>query len=148
MDTDASFVEQNRRELDRMRGIVERASDDDLRRPVHDAWSVAEALGHIAFWDARAIVLAKRMERGIPFTPDDDEPDEVDWINDSALMLIQAIEPREVARLALRLAEEADRRVAALPPEKMWPADPSSPLYPLRADHRGEHVDLIEKGLG
>ena len=56
--------------------------------------------------------------------------------------------PREAARLALRLAEETDARVASLPPAKLWPLDPSSLINPLRAAHRGEHLDEIEAALG
>jgi hypothetical protein len=57
------------------------------------------------------------------------------------------VEPRELAQLALRIAEETDRRVASLPPESMWPADPNSPINALRASHRGEHLDDIEASL-
>jgi hypothetical protein len=30
----------------------------------------------------------------------------------------------------------------------MWPDDATSPLNPLRAAHRGEHLDEIEAALG
>ena len=131
-----------------MRAIVERCSDDDLKRQVNEHWTVAGVLGHIAFWDARAIVLAERLESGRAFTPDDAEPEDVDWINDSTRPLIHAIAPREAARIALELAEKADRRVAPLDPQKVFPADPNSPINPHRAGHRGEHLDQIEAALG
>src|ERR687888_2807415 len=147
MPIDPAIVEHNKRELLRLRAIVERCSDDDLKRQVNEHWTVAGVLGHIAFWDARAIVLAERLERGRAFTPDDAEPEDVDWINDSTRPLIHAIAPREAARVALQLAEEADRRVAPLDPQRMWPKDPNSPLNPHRAGHRGEHLDQIESAL-
>src|ERR687892_465459 len=62
--------------------------------------------------------------------------------------LSHAIEPRRLAELALRTAEDTDGRVASLPPERMWPGDPESPINPLRATHRGEHLDQIEAVLG
>ena len=82
-----------------------------------------------------------------PFVPDDDEPEDVDWINDSTKPLIEAIEPRAAAELALRLAEETDALVAALPPERMYPQDTESPLNAFRSAHRAEHLDQIEAML-
>ena len=115
--------------------------------PVNDYWTVAAVFGHIAFWDARVLALADKLERGVPFSPSDAEPEDVDWINDASRPLIHAIPPRQVAQLALRIAEETDARVATLPPERLWPRDPDSPLYALRASHRGEHLDDVEAAL-
>jgi hypothetical protein len=148
MSRDPEYVEENARELERMRALVERLGDDELRAHVYERWTVAEVLAHIAFWDARQLALAEKLERGVPFSPSDDEPEDVDWINDSAHQFIQAIDPRAAAGLSLHLAEETDARMAALPPDRMWPADPASPLNPLRATHRGEHLDDIEAALG
>src|SRR5437879_355851 len=99
MSTGRGYVEENARELDRMRGIVGRLSDDDLLRQVNEHWTVAGVLGHIAFWDGRALALGEKLDRGEPFTPSDDEPDDVDWINDASRPLIHAIPPREAAEL-------------------------------------------------
>ena len=123
MSIDRSFVEQNAREQERLRALVGRLSDDQLRSSVNEYWTVAGVLGHIAFWDARVLALADKLERGVPFSPSDSEPEDVDWINDASRPLIHAIAPRVVAQLALRLAEETDRRVASLQPDRMWPID-------------------------
>jgi hypothetical protein len=147
MSGDRSYVEENTRERERLRALVERLDDDELRRPVNEHWTVAGVLGHIAFWDGRALGLAGKLERGVPFTPSDDEPEDVDWINDATRPLIHAIPPREAARLALLVAEETDGKVASLPPDRMYPVVPDSPLNPLRADHRAEHLDGIEAAL-
>ena len=148
MATDGSFIEQNDRERERMRLLIERARDADLSRPVNDFWTVAGVLGHIAFWDARALFLAGKLERGQAFSESDAEPEDVSWINDSTRPLILAIPPRDAAKLAFGIAEQTDEKVAALPPEKMWPLDTTCPLNPLRASHRGEHLDEIETALG
>jgi hypothetical protein len=148
MSADRSYVERNMRERERLRALVERLSEDELRRPVNEQWTVAAVLGHIAFWDARSLWLADKLERGEAFSPSDVEPEDVSWINDSTRPLIHAIAPREAARLALRLAEETDRRVASIAPERTWPNDPKSLLNPLRAEHRAEHLDEIEAALG
>lgn len=130
-----------------MRRLVEAVTDDDLRRQVNDDWTVAGVLGHVAFWDARAAWLAEKLQRGVPFDESDVEPEDVSWINDSTRALIHAIPAREAARLALRQAEETDRRIAALPSEKMYPADPTCPLNAFRSQHRREHLDEIEAAL-
>lgn len=142
-----SYVEENARELERLRALVDRLTDEQLAASVNEDWTAAGVLGHVAFWDARALFLGGKLERGVAFTPSDDEPEDPDWINDSARPLIEAIPPRDAATLAVRLAEEVDRLVASLPPEGMWPLDPNSPLNPLRADHRAEHLDQIEAAL-
>jgi uncharacterized damage-inducible protein DinB len=147
MADDRSYVEENTRERERMRAIVERVSDDELRIPVNPHWTVAAVLGHIAFWDSRILSLADKLERGEPFISSDTEPEDVDWINDASRALIHAIPPREVARLALEIAEETDARVATLPADRLWPRDPDSPIYATRASHRGEHLDEVEAAL-
>ncbi len=147
MPLDRSYAEQNDRERERLRELVARLADEELRRSVNEHWTVAGVLGHMAFWDARVLALADKLERGVAFSPSDDEPEDVDWINDAARPLIHAIPPREAAELALRIAEETDRRVTLLPVDRLWPNDPDSPLNPLRADHRGEHLDQIEAAL-
>jgi uncharacterized damage-inducible protein DinB len=145
-----TFAERNRAELERLRALLERVSDGELRRPVNESWTVAGVLGHIAFWDGRALFLARKLLDDRPFTSSDDEPEDVDWINDSTRPLIHAIPARAAAELALRIAQETDALMASLPPDlvaRAWPADPSSPLNPLRASHRGEHLDEIEAAL-
>jgi hypothetical protein len=147
MPPDPSHVEQNTRERERMQALIDRLSDDDLRKQVNPHWTVAGVLGHIAFWDGRALALAEKLARGVPFSESDDEPEDVDWINDASRPLIHAVPPRDLADLALRIAEETDARVASLPPERVSPADPESPITALRASHRGEHLDQIEAAL-
>ena len=147
MSADRAYVEQNDRERERLRALVGRLDDAALRSKVNEHWTVAGILGHIAFWDSRALWLAGKIERGEAFSPDDVEPDDVTWINDSARPLIHAIAPREAGRLALRMAEEIDARVASLEPLQLWPANPKSLLNASRASHRAEHLDQIEAAL-
>jgi hypothetical protein len=144
---DRGYVEENTRERERMRSIVESSTEEILNAPVNAYWTVAGVLGHIAFWDARILSLADKLERGEPFSPSDTEPEDVDWINDASRPLIHAIAPLEAARLALQIAEDTDARVATLPPDRLFPRDPTSPLYAVRASHRGEHLDEIEAAL-
>ena len=130
-----------------MRAVVTRLSEPQLGAMVNEYWSVAGVLGHIAFWDGRALYLASKLQRGEPFTASDDEPEDVDWINDSSRPLIHAIAPRALAELALSIAEETDALVASLPDKLLAGLDESSPLNPLRANHRGEHLNEIEAAI-
>jgi hypothetical protein len=141
-----SYIAANDRERDRLRRLVEGLDDDALTTPVNEYWTIAGVLGHLAFWDIRVLLLADKIDRGEPFGPEDAEP-EGDWLNDATRPLIHAIQPRDVAQLAVRVAEETDARVAELPLDRMSPRDPDSPLYAVRGDHRGEHLDEVEAAL-
>ena len=99
-----SFISENTRERERLRALVERLDEGELRMPVNEFWTVAGVFGHIAFWDARVLALADKLERGVPFSSDDNDPEDVDWINDASRPLIHAVPPKELAR-----AHAADR---------------------------------------
>jgi hypothetical protein len=45
------------------------------------------------------------------------------------------------------IAEETDELVASLPDELLAGLDETSPLNPVRANHRGEHLDEIEAAI-
>ena len=147
MIVDRSFVAANGRELARMRALVSRLNDRQLGAMVNEYWSVAGVLGHIAFWDGRALYLAGKLQRREPFTTSENEPEDVDWINDSSRPLIQAIAPRALAELAVSIAEDTDELVSSLPDELLADLDETSPLNLLRANHRGEHLDEIEAAI-
>ena len=68
---DRSYVEENTRERERLRALVERLDEGQLIRPVNEHWTVAAVFGHIAFCDARVLSLADKLERGEPFSPFD-----------------------------------------------------------------------------
>src|ERR1051325_3559561 len=113
---DRSFVEKNRRELERLRKLVERLDDRGLQAHVNELWTVAAVLGHIAFWDGRALHFAERLARGDEVSPDDAEKGDIDWVNNAMRPLLHAIPPRAAAEIALRTAEDTDERVASLGP--------------------------------
>lgn len=144
---DRSFVAENSRELNRLRSLVARLTDSQLATKVNDHWTVAGVLGHAAFWDGRALFLAQKLSRGEAFSPSDEEAADVDWINDSTRPLIHAAAPRAMAELAVAIAEETDGVMAALTPDVLATLDDSSPLNPVRASHRSEHLGEIEAAL-
>jgi hypothetical protein len=144
---DRSFVAANGRELARMRALVSPLSDRQLGAMVNEYWSVAGVLGHVAFWDGRALYFARKLQRGEPLTAAENEPEDVDWINDSSRPLIHAIAPRALADLAVSIAQETDQLMASLPDELLAGLDDNSPLNPVRAGHRSEHLDEIEAAI-
>ncbi len=146
MTEDRPYMQVNDRERARLREFINGLDDDALAAPANDFWTVAGVLGHMAYWDIRVLVLAEKIDRREPWVAGDAEP-EGDWLNDSTRPLIHAIAPREAARLALRIAEETDARVAELPLDRMAPLDPDSPIDPARGEHRGEHLDELERAL-
>jgi len=47
----------------------------------------------------------------------------------------------------MRIAQETDELVASLPDELLARLDETSPLNPVRANHRGEHLEEIEAAI-
>ncbi|MGH2491745.1 MAG: DinB family protein [Candidatus Limnocylindria bacterium] len=148
MPADRSHDAENDSQRERLRSLVSRLTDEQLRRPMPGGWTVAAMLAHVGFWDARAIFALDKWRRGTPPPPGDYEPDDVAWINDSAKPLCLAIAPRDAARLALRLADEADAGVKALDDEMVEKVRKVGPFNVSRAEHRREHLDDIERALG
>ena len=143
MTVDRSFVERNRAETARIRSLVERLSDDDLKRPVGEHWTVAVALAHLAFWDRRVLAVLDASEReGMVSAPAIDIV-----VNDISLPLWMAIPPREAARLAIATAEELDQRLESLSPDLLEQIAAYNMRYVVRALHRGEHLDEVEQAL-
>ena len=147
MTDDRSYIQDNDRERERLRALINRLDDDALAAPANEYWTVAGVLVHMAYWDNRVLVLADKIDRGEPWVPSDAEP-EGDWLNDSIRPIIHAVAPRAAAELALRIAEETDARVAVLPLDRMYPLDPESPISAARSVHRGEHLDELERASG
>jgi streptogramin lyase len=144
MEKDRSYVEANRRSLERMATFVETATDDDLRTEMPAGWTVSAVLGHLAFWDRRVQVVLDMVEEGVKPPPYDEGS--VDWINDTAKRFLLAMEPRALARLALEIATQTDERVAQLSDEVL---DEATQLWftERRCDDRNEHLDEIEQAL-
>jgi hypothetical protein len=140
---------ENDAERERLRLLVTRLSDAELSRPMPAGWTVAGMLSHIAFWDARVVALLDKWAGGAEPSPADYEPEDVDWINDAAKPLGLALPPRTAAELSLRLAEEADGKVAKLSDAEIERIRTGGPTFNLsRWEHRREHLDDIERALG
>jgi hypothetical protein len=150
--TDHSHIAQNEAERRRLQALVARLTDQDLARPLAGGWTIASVLGHAAFWDQRILALLHTWKTaGIASPPpglDDLDEGHVDWINDSVKPFLLALPPRKCAELAVAIAEEVDREVAALSEElQAANAKIGSPLNLQRAEHRREHLEEIDAAL-
>ena len=143
---DRSFVAENDAERERLRSLIRRLGDEALRRALPAGWTVAAVLAHVGFWDARAIYWLDKYAEGIEPTPYEHENTEA--VNESAKPLCLALPPRDAAKLALRLAEEADGKVKALSDAMLAKIELTGVPFNLsRAIHRKEHLDDIESAM-
>jgi hypothetical protein len=148
MSDDRAYVAANNAERARLSAFVAQCTDADLAHPMPAGWTVAGVLAHVAFWDQRAAVLLERWQRDGVAPPKGDAAD-VDWINDAGKALFQALAPRRAAEVAVASAEAVDRAAERLPQELVdRNAAAGTPVNLLRATHRREHLDEIERALG
>jgi hypothetical protein len=148
MAADRSYVAENRAQLERLRALVGKLSDRELARPMDAGWTVAGILAHLAFWDQRIVTLVDRWADGRGTPPPAYDEAAVDWINDAGKPLCLALPPRVAARMAIDAAVAADDRVAGLS-EALLAANAAAgrPISVLRAEHRREHLDEIDRTL-
>jgi DinB family protein len=147
MSVDRSFVSQNDAERARLEKLIGRLTDADLQRPMPAGWTVAGVLAHLAFWDQRAFLLLERWQKdGV--TPPANQAADTDWINDAAKPMFLAMPPRRAAELAVAIAVATDRKVASLSDDLVQRnAQAGTPVSLVRAAHRREHLDEIERAL-
>jgi hypothetical protein len=149
MAADRTYVSENRAELERLRALVDRLSDQELSRPMEAGWTVAGVLAHLAFWDYRIVTLLDQWgPDGRGTAPRAIDEAAVDWINDASKPLCLGLPPRVAARMAIDAAVAADQRVAGLLETQLAVnKDAGGPISVLRAEHRREHLDEIERAL-
>ena len=142
---DRPFVEENAKERERLRSLIERLSDEQLGTSMENGWTIAAALAHIAFWDQRSLTLMKRWK----VTEVAPSPIDIDLTNDSLLPLWLALPTRSAAKLAVSSAEAIDRELEEAPPELISEIEKLGERLRLyRSIHRKMHLDEIENMLG
>ena len=141
---DRQFIEENAKERERLRSLVERLSDEQLSIPLEDGWTIAVALAHLAFWDQRSLALMRKW-KSTGVTP---SPIDIDVTNDSLLPLWLALPPRSAAKLAVTSAEAIDREIEEAPSELISEIQKLGDKFRLhRSVHRKMHLDRIEEFL-
>ena len=139
-----SYTENNRAERERLAALVSRLSDEQLSTPMEAGWTPSAVLGHLAFWDQRALTLLKHwQEHGIG-------PSELDTdiVNEAMRLHCLAIPPRAAAELALSCAAAIDAAIDRLSPEMLADVETNGRTVHLdRGAHRRMHIADIERAV-
>jgi hypothetical protein len=142
----SAYTKHNAAEREHLEKVIARLSEKDYSRPVGaSGWTVTSALGHLAFWDQRALALIAKWKReGIGPSAMD-----TDVVNDTLVWLCAAIPGREVARLAREAAAAIDREIDSLPVDLLARMEKDGTAVRLdRGLHREHHLAQIERALG
>lgn len=144
MPVSTEIAESNRAETERLRQLVKTADRDMLRAKLPNGWTVAGSLGHLAFWDRQHLGILKAWAAGK--TPTGAYEGQV--FNDAMQPLLELIPPEQIAAAALKAAEEIDEFLLEIPDSVIDAALAApNPPHLNRGDHRGHHLDLIDKAL-
>ena len=138
------FIGENALQRQRLKSLINRITDAQLNLPMKNAWTIAVALAHLAFWDQRCLALMRKWKSsGVsPSTID------IDVTNDSLLPLWKALPPRAAANLALSSAEAIDRELEEAPSGLVSSIEHLGERFRLyRSEHRKLHLDEIEEFL-
>jgi hypothetical protein len=130
----------------RLTALVNRLNDRDLARLVGDkGWTVAAYLGHLAFWDQRALLLLRKWsQEGIGPSPYD-----TDIVNEAVRTICLALPVRAAAKLAVSIAAAVDEEIDSLDPKFLKQVETDGKSVPLdRGRHREHHLRLIEEAIG
>jgi hypothetical protein len=139
-----TFVQENARELKRMRAIINGLTDEELNLHLYAGWTISVALAHLAFWDQRSLVLIRKW-RNSGISP---SPIEIDVVNDSLVPLFLALPPRISAKMAVSCAEAIDSELEELPEAFILELTALKDTHRLnRHIHRKMHLDEIEATL-
>lgn len=145
MPVSPEVAENNRIQRERLRKLVASLNDVGLRTRLPNGWTVAGALGHLAFWDRQRLCLIRRWAAGDFRSGAYDST----VFNDAVQPLLEMIPPRQLAEAAVRSADEIDALLLELSDQTIEAAlaRPDAP-HVNRGEHRAHHLDRIEKVLG
>jgi len=147
MSVDRSYISENKTQLARIQAVLAGRSDAELARPMAAGWTVAGVLGHLAFWDQRALILLEHWEKKGAAPPANNEED-VDWINDAAKPMFLAVPPRRAAELWLSVAQAVDAKAASFSDDLVARnAAAGTPVSLNRGAHRLDHLPDLERAL-
>jgi len=136
------YVSENKQARERLRKLVNEMTDEELNLIVYkEGWTVAVALGHLAFWDERRRILLKQWnQKGVaPFAHIDD------IVNDTLIPFLLAIPPREAANMAISTAEKLDHELEKISTDMQTAIEALGDRNALnRAIHRKMHMDEID----
>jgi hypothetical protein len=140
---DWHFDIENKRELERLRVLVSRITDEELKLPYYkEGWTVAAGLAHLAFWDQYGLAVLRRWKQdGVVAHSHSDS----NAVNDAFFNIALAMPPGLTGRLAVAAAEEIDREIGTLSAQFVKAVEAlNEPFRLYRSIHRKLHLDEIE----
>jgi hypothetical protein len=140
-----AFTTKNTTWREALTDLVGRLSDADMARAAGGpGWTIGGLLGHMAFWDQRALVLLNRWKSSAIAA----SPIDVDVANDAMRPFLNAIPPGTVRKLATDMASAIDAAIDALSPESLAKVEmEGKPVRLDRGMHREHHMAQILKAL-
>lgn len=141
---DQPFITENTRERERLRALVGKLSDEQLRLDLGGGWTIATGLAHLAFWDQLSLARIRQWKQsGVAASSLD-----LDIINAALLPLLLSIPPRKAVDLAIGAAEAIDDELGQLSPQMIAAIESLGDRRRLfRSIHRSMHLDQIEEAL-
>ncbi|HVP19865.1 MAG TPA: maleylpyruvate isomerase N-terminal domain-containing protein [Spirochaetia bacterium] len=139
-----AYSQKNSEGLERLRSVIERITDEQIDRPAGgEGWTVGGLLGHMAFYDRRALAILKKWKaQGVGTSAMD-----IDVANDAMKPLLDALPRRKASELALEAARAIDAEIESLDPELLAKVEANGTPKLDRAGHRAHHLDQIEKAI-
>jgi hypothetical protein len=138
-----NYNKENDLSRERLKQLVNRINDEELKLVIYkEGWTVAVALGHVAFWDERRTRLYKKwMKSGIVPEPVMD----FDILNDALMTVLLRMPPRAAAEMVVACAEAVDKAIRGLPGEMVLAISRLGDVHALnRGVHRKMHLDEID----
>jgi hypothetical protein len=106
---------------------------------------VATAFADLAFWDGRQRAALEHFAA----TGDQVGDESDDAVNVGLSLILPAVDHASAGRIAIEAAEMVDAVAAALDPAQVATLEAGPNAYLVhRHNHRDEHIDQIEAGLG
>ena len=140
---DRPFEIENWKQLERLRALVSRITDEELDLPYYkEGWTIAAGLAHLAFWDHYGLAVLRRWKQeGVVSHAHSDS----NAVNDALLNVALAMPPRTAAELVVSSAEAVDREIESASPDFVKAVEALNEPYRLyRSIHRKLHLDEIE----
>ena len=135
-------LQRNAEATQGLRDLVARLDAADLERSLGGGWTVAFALVHLAFWDARQAAALRGYTGGGPLPPEDEA------VNPTLEAIAGMFDAEAAARTAVEAAAAVDAAAATLTAEERAALRDAGQEYAFRRwPHREEHSAQIEAVL-
>ncbi len=144
-----SFVDENAAARERVLTLVNGLSDEQLRTPTEDGWTIGAMLGHLAFWDGVHVGRLRHALATGDAAPAPLPDGLTDVINDCTLPTWQALPGHAAISLFEAASAAADAYLRALDEATVDGVRAAGyPRLVERHRHRNEHADAMERALG